>query len=220
MGTTSSAPSADREFDAEALKDWIVERAKPLSVGGGVVVVGVAAFLFWQQSSRIKNERAETALLSAQSAYYSGNTALAKSDLEKVVTRYPGTDGATQATMLLAAISYGEGKFDDGIKALTAAQGGASDHFAPGLEELIAAGHADAKRFADAASHYLKAADRTPFPADKDIYRAEAARAYGLGGKPAEARKIWAELAANRESPVLNEAKVRLGELDAKVASK
>ena len=220
MGTTSSAPATDREFDAEALKDWIVERAKPLSIAGGAVVVVVAAVLFWQQSSRIKNERAESALLSAQSSYYSGNTALAKSDLEKVVTRYPGTDGATQATMLLAAISYGEGKYDDGIKALTAAQGAASAHLAPGLEELIAAGHADAKRFDEAASHYLKAADRSPFPADKDIFRAEAARSYGLGGKAAEARKIWAELAANRESPVLNEAKVRLGELDVKAASK
>lgn len=220
MGTTSSAPTPEREFDAEAVKDWIVDRAKPLSIAGGAVVVAVAVFLFWQQSTRIKNERADTALLSAQSAFYSGNTALAKSDLDKVVSRYPGTDGATQATMLLASISYGEGKYDDGIKALTSALGGASAHFAPGLEELIAAGYADAKRFADAASHYLKAAERTPFPADKDIYRAEAARSYGLGGKSAEARKIWVELAANRESPVLNEAKVRLGELDSKVASK
>ena len=220
MGTTSSAPVPEREFDAEAVKDWIVDRAKPLSIAVGAVVVAVAVFLFWQQANRIKNERADAALVSAQSAFYSGNTALAKSDLGKLVTRYPGTDGATQATMLLASISYGEGKYDDGIKALTGAQSGAPAHFAPGLEELIAAGHADAKRYADAASHYLKAAERTPFPADKDIYRAEAARSYGLGGKPAEARKIWAELAANRESPVLNEAKVRLGELDAKAATK
>ena len=220
MGTTSSAPPADREFDAEALKDWIVERSKPLSIGAGAVVVIVAAVLFWQQSSRIKNERADTALLSAQSAFYSGNTALAKSDLDKVVSRYPGTSGATQATMLLAAISYGEGKYADGIKALTAAQNGVSGQFAPSLEELIASGHADAGRYDDAASHYLKAAEKTPYPADRDIFRAEAARSYDMGGKPAEARKIWAELASNRESPVLNEAKVRLGELDAKVAAK
>ena len=220
MGTSASAPSPENQFDAEAMKDWIVQRAKPLSAAGGVAVVAVAAFLFWQQSNRIKNERAETALLGAQTAFYQGNTALAKSDLEKVVTRYPGTDGATQATMLLATISYGDGKYDDGIKSLAAALGSASSHFAPGLEELIAAGHADAKRYGDATTHYLKAADRTPFPADKDIYKAEAARSYSMGGKSAEARKIWAELAANMESPVLNEAKVRLGELDAKVASK
>ena len=220
MGTTSSAPATDREFDAEALKDWIVQRAKPLSIGGGGVVVGVAAFLFWQQSARIKDERADAALLGAQGAFYQGNTPLAKSDLEKVVTRYPGTPGATQATMLLAAISYGEGKYDDGIKALTTALASAESHFAPGILEMIGAGHADAKRYDDAAAHYLKAADRTPFPADKDVYKAEAARSYGMGGKTAEARKLWSELAANRESPVLNEAKVRLGELDAKAASK
>lgn len=220
MGTTSSAPATDNEFDAEALKDWIVQRSKPLSIAGGVIVVAVAGYLFWEQSARIKNERAETALMGAQGAYYQGNTALAKSDLEKVVSRYPGTAGATQATMLLAAISYGEGKYDDGIKALTAALGSAEAHFSPGIEEMIGSGLIDAKKFDEAATHYLKAADRTPFAADKDIYKSEAARAYGAGGKTVDARKIWTELAANRESPVLNEAKVRIGELDAKAASK
>ena len=220
MGTSTPVTATEREFDADALKDWIVQRSKPLSIGGGAVVVVVAAVLFWQQSNRIKNERADAALNTGQSAFYSGNTALAKSDLEKVGTRYPGTAGGTQATMLLAQIAYGEGRYDDGIKLLTAAQGGAPSQFSAVMEELIAAGHADAARFVDAASHYLKAAALAPFAADKEIYRAEAARMYGAGGKTAEARKLWAELAANRESPVLNEAKVRLGEIDAKVASK
>ena len=220
MAMSPPVPATDREWDADAIKEWVVARGKPLSIGGGAVVVAVAAFLFWQQSNRIKNERADTALNAAQGAFYSGNTALAKSDLEKVVTRYPGTAGGTQATMLLAQIMYGEGKYDDGIKLLTGAQGGAPDQFSASLEELIGAGHADAKRHNEAASHYLAAADKAPFPADKALFRAEAARMYGLAGKTDEARKLWETLAADRESPVLNEAKVRLGELTAKAASK
>jgi predicted negative regulator of RcsB-dependent stress response len=220
MGTTSTGPAPDRDFDADALKDWVVQRSKPLSIGAAAVIVGAAAFLFWQQSNRIKNERADAALGTAQSAYYSGNTTLAKSDLDKVATRYPGTASGTQATLLLAAIAYGEAKYDDGIKLLTAAQATAPALFAAEIEEMIGAGYADSKRYDEAAAHYLKSADRSQFPADKDVMRAEAARAYGMGGKSAEARKIWAQLAADRESPVMNEAKVRLGELDAKVASK
>jgi len=220
MATSSPATAPDKEWDAEAIKDWVVAHGKPLSIGGGALVVAVAAFLFWQQANRIKNERAETAFGGAQGAFYSGNTALAKSDLEKVVTRYPGTAGGTQATMLLAQILYGEAKYDDGIKLLTGIQSGAPAQFAASVEELIAAGHGDAKRPADAAAHYLKAAEKAPFPADKAIYKAEAARMYGLAGKNDEARKLWEALAADRDSPVLNEAKVRLGELSAKAASK
>ena len=84
----------------------------------------------------------------------------------------------------------------------------------------LAATYTNAKKYDEAAKHYLKAGDLSRFPADKDLYKAEAARVLGIAGKSADARKIWAELAANRESPVINEARVRVGELDAKAASK
>ncbi|GDX87243.1 hypothetical protein LBMAG44_11560 [Gemmatimonadota bacterium] len=220
MGTSIPETAGKKVLDADTIRDWVVQRAKALSVAGGVVVVGIAVYLFWQQSNQIKNERANAALATGQNAFYSGNPVLAKSDLDKVVTRYPGTVGGTQAAILLAQIAYGESKYDDGVKLLTAAQSGAPAQFAPALEELIAAGHSDAKRYDEAASHYLKAANLAPFPSDKDIYRAEAARSYGMAGNDAEARKLWQALATNRESPVLNEARVRLGELDVKAAAK
>lgn len=220
MGTTSPATSQDRELDADAIKDWLAAHRQQLTIGGAAAVVVVAGVLFWQQSSRLKNERADNAFGQAQSAFYSGNTGQAKAELEKVVTRYPGTAGGSEAVILLAQIAYGEGKYDDGIKQLTEAAGSVPSQFGGAVEEMIAAGHADAKRYDQAAEHFLKAADRSEFQADKMIYQADAARMYGLAGKTAEARKLWAALAADRESPVLNEAKVRLGEIDAKAASK
>ena len=220
MGTSSPVSAPEREFDADVIKDWVVARAKPLSIGAGAVVVAVAGVLFWQQSTRLKEDRAETAYGQAATAFYAGNTPLAKTDLEKVVTRYSGTTGAAQAAVLLAQISYGEGKYDAGVKQLTDVQGSVPGVMAAQVEEMIAAGLADAKKYDDAAKHYLKAADLSRFPADKDLYKAEAARVLGFGGKAADARKIWAELASNRESPVINEARVRVGESDAKAASK
>lgn len=217
---TTAARSQKREWDLDATKDWVVSHAKPLSLIGGVIVVVIAVVLFWRESDRLKNERADAALATAQSAFYSGNPTLAKSDLQKLVSRYPGTSGAAQATMLLAQVLYGESRHDDGIKELTAAAGSTPTQFAAAIEELIASGYADTKRYDDAATHFLKAADKTTYTVEKDVYRADAARMYQLAGKTAEARKLWGPLAANRESPVLNEAKVRLGEIDSKVAAK
>ena len=60
MGTSSPVSAPEREFDADAIKDWVVARAKPLSIGAGAVVVVIAGVMFWQQSARLKEDRAET----------------------------------------------------------------------------------------------------------------------------------------------------------------
>jgi hypothetical protein len=123
--------------------------------------------------------------------------------------------------MLLAQANYNEGKWPEGIKVLEAAQkSGAVGPFAASLEALIAIGFADQKKFVEAARHSQLAADKARFPADKDVFRADVARMLALAGKKEEARKIWAELAAKPDSPVWGEARVRLGELEATVATK
>jgi predicted negative regulator of RcsB-dependent stress response len=123
--------------------------------------------------------------------------------------------------MLLAQILYGEGKYDDGIRRLQGVQGwGAAGRFAAAIEELLAAGYLDSKRYDEAATHFLEAAEQAAFRADRAAYRADAARAYQLAGRTAEARKIWVEQAADPESPAMSEARVRLGEIDARPAGK
>jgi predicted negative regulator of RcsB-dependent stress response len=212
MGTSAS----DNEFDLDSVKDWATRNSRSLMIGGGVVVVLGAGYLFASKQAELKNARAEAAYATAQGTFYSGNATQAKTDLEKAVDRYKGTNGGTQGAMLLAQILYGEGKFDDGIKVLTGIQGSAPSQFASAIEELIGSGYADSKRPAEAADHYLKAAERSPFPAEKDSYTADAARVLMMAGKAAEAKTLWQKLAANTESNMATEAKVRLGELEAK----
>lgn len=219
MGTSMSASHSNDEWDAERIKDWIVSNSRALTIGISAAVVLVAVYAFWQQSVRLKSERADAALATAQGAFYSGNTTLAKSDLERITTRYPGTSGATQAGMLLAQILYGEAKYDDAIGNLTSLLTSAPDQFKPSIEELIASGYADSNRPDDAATHLLSAAALAPFAADAQMYRADAARMLRVAGKVDEARAIWVELSQIPDSPVLTEAKVRLGEIDAKPAT-
>jgi hypothetical protein len=89
------------------------------------------------------------------------------------------------------------------------------------VEGLIAAGLSQQgpTKEADAASHYQKAANLS-VATDKDGYLAEAARSFTAAGKKPEARAIWADLANRTDSPRAIEAKIRLGELDAKVQAK
>jgi tetratricopeptide (TPR) repeat protein len=219
MGTSTPASRPDSEWDAEALKDWVVSRSKPLMIGGAVVLVAIAAVAFSRSSAQRKNARAESALMTGQSAFYSGNTAQAKTDLGSVISRYPGTASSTQAAMLLAQIHYNEGKHDEGLKILSDAAKVAPGPFRAAVAELMAAGYADTKRYAEAAEHFSKAAELAEFPTDKEIHLADAARVLLASGKVAESKKIWEKLAANPESVVRNEAKVRLGEIEARPVS-
>jgi predicted negative regulator of RcsB-dependent stress response len=217
MGT-SATPSTEN-LDLDTIRDWMVAHSRPLLIGGAVVVVGVAGVMFARQSAALRNQRAETAYITAQGTYYSGNPTQAKTELEALVGRYPGTNGGTQGAMLLAQILYSEGKYDEGIKRLTDAQKDAPKQFGAAIEELIAAGYADSNRPEQAAEHYLQAAAKSPYPAEQDSFRADAARILGMAGKTDRAKALWLELAAKPASPSSTEAKLRLGEMEAKAAA-
>jgi predicted negative regulator of RcsB-dependent stress response len=186
-----------------------------------VLAAAGGSLYLWRQSSLKKEDNAERAFQTAATSFYSGNYALARTDLPKVVDRYLGTTAGLEAAMLLAQANYSEGKWAEGIKVLEAAQkSGSAGPFAASLEALIAIGYADQQKFDDAAKHSQLASDKAQFPADKDTYRADVARMLALAGKKEEARKIWTELVAKPDSPVWGEARVRLGELEASVATK
>lgn len=220
MASTAPGTGKLSEIDGDSIMDWFASRGKMIAIVAISAVGLLAVVYFVRENSLRKNENAERALVTAQSAFYSGNAALAKSDLEKLVTRWPKTPAGAQAAMLLAQILYGEGKYDDGISRLNAVVGSAPADFVASVEDLIAAGYADSKRYAEAIDHLTKAADKARFAADKAIYQADAARLMVLAGRTADARKAWEALATDPESPVGAEAKVRIGELDAKAASK
>ena len=55
MGTSSPVSAPEREFDADAIKDWVVARAKPLSIGAGAVVVVIAGVMLDRKSTRLNS---------------------------------------------------------------------------------------------------------------------------------------------------------------------
>ena len=209
------------DIDADSLLDTLTAKRREIGIAAIVIAAAAGGVYLWRQSTQKKEDNAEKAFQLAATSFYAGNFSLARTDLQKLVDRYIGTTAGLEGAMLLAQANYSEGKWADGIKALEAAQkSSAAGPFAASLEALIAIGYADQQKYDEAAKHSQAAADKARFPADKDMYRADVARTLVLAGKKEEARKIWSELAARPDSPVYGEARVRLGELEATVATK
>lgn len=211
--STPPAPTTSRDESFSPL-EWMQLHSRELTFAFVALVVIGGGVLFWKRSVAIKNERAEKAYFQSLRSVQAGNPQLALSDLQKVVTRYNGTAAAAQAAMSIAQIQYEAGKPAEGIKVLQqVGSSGSAKPFAASIEGLIADGLSNEGKFAEAAARYQAAAEKAEYKADKDLMRANAARALQAAGKGSDALKIWRELAADPESGQLAEANVRIGEL-------
>lgn len=203
-----------------SILDFLRRASKPATAVVAVAAVATAGYYFWRSNQRQEALRAERAYFQAQTSLATGNRALAESDLQKLIQRSPSTPAAAQASAVLATLRYEDGKYAEGVALAQKSLDKAPGYMKPGLRALLAAGYEDQKKFAEAAAEYRKAADETPFDLEKQKYMSDAARALMAGGNTAEAKKLWSELAGNELSPLAGEARVRLGEIEAKAAGR
>jgi predicted negative regulator of RcsB-dependent stress response len=204
------------EDTSDTLVEWARQNANKLSIGGIVVAVVVAVGLLWKASSDKKETNASAALARVETVVQSGNVALAQSDLQDFLRRYDGTTAAIQARLLLAKVLFTQGKAEEGLKELEAVS--SPGPFGSSFHALRAAGLEQANRAADAAAAYESAAVAASSEPAKAAFLSDAARAYVAAGRPDDARRIWTAMAADDANPMSGEAKVRLGELNAKAA--
>jgi pentatricopeptide repeat protein len=202
------------EESGESFVDWARTNANKLMIGGIAVVVALAVGVLWRASAEKKAVNASAALARVETVVQSGNTALAQSDLQDFLRRYDGTTAAVQARMLLAKVHFGQGKVAEGLAALDAVS--SPGPFAAAFHAMRAGGLEQAERHADAAAAYEAAAGAATSDPARAAYRSDAARAYANAGRVEDARRIWSEMAADDANPMSGEAKVRLGELNAK----
>ncbi|HKS07166.1 MAG TPA: tetratricopeptide repeat protein [Gemmatimonadaceae bacterium] len=209
----SNTPGAKAEFDFSA---FYARYRKPILAGAAAAVVLGAGAWFWRASNNLKEKNGELAYVSAERSFYSGNLQLAEIDLARVVTRYGTTKAGVRASMLLARAMYQQGKADSGVKRLREAVGhGAAGPFRAAIYAMIAAGLEDGAKYDSAAASFGQAAAAAATPIDREIYKADQARSLASAGKPAEALRIWQEIAAREGSPLIAEARLRIGELTA-----
>ena len=215
--TTPNIPARKRSgADEETMTEWFMLHQRDVAWAVVALAIIVGGFWYYERSQSIKAQRAEAAYFQARQSAAAGNLPLAVSDLQKVVSRYEGTSAGTQAALTLAQTLYDQKKFKEGLDVLKAAEAKTPDDFKPSIHILEAAGYEELKNLVAAAEQYKLAAQVTRFPVDKAEYQAAAARDYMAAGKTEEAKAIWRELVKDETAPTAAEARVRLGELEAK----
>jgi len=208
-------PRSESAFDS--LSEWFELYNKQITWGVVGVVAIIAGVWFYSRSQTLKEQKAERALMTARQSI-PGNMPLAESDLRKLIQRYPGTSASFQAELTLARALYDEGKYRDGIESLKKAMPNLSKSkdFESAGHLLIAAGYEQRRQFLDAASEFGLAAKTDRFDQDRQRHESSQARAYLEAGRTEAAKEIWTRLAADSKGTVAGEARVRLGELEAK----
>ena len=182
-------------------------------VGLGILAAGAGTW-FYLRSKALKEQHAETAFRSAMQSVLAGNVPLAQSDLRKMSVRYSGTAAGAEGAMELAKLNYSQGSYQQGIDALKPALDG-PDFMRYDVHLLMAAGYEGLNKSAPAAQEYEAAAKGAKFATDRDRAEANAAQNYAAAGNKNAAIKIWTELLNDPKSDMADEAKVRLGELEA-----
>ena len=220
--TRTNAGEPDLAERAQTLLDWTRLNATALTAGAIVVVIAAAGYWFVTRSREIRLANADKALSTAKQSLVAGNMALAQSDLQKVYTQYGNTLPGVEAAISLAEIDYDTGKIQDGITLLQKIAGsGAASEVETSVRSLEGDGYMQMNKPADAAKAYESAAATTSFENEKASVTAKAARAYQVAGDTAKARELWTALANDPKAESLApEARVRLGELTAQVATK
>ncbi len=213
QASRSTASSGLSDDPIENLTTWLQLNQKPILAVVGVIALGAAAIFGYRAMDASKRTAANNDLYKATAPMMEGKLPEAQAALEKVAQRYSGTASGSQAALLLAQVFYDQQKFAEGIAALEKAKGSAGSEFGTSVEALIAAGYESQGKFEQAAEHFAKAASAARFPLDKAANQASQARSLTMAGKPADARKIWEELAKQEDLPFAQEAQVRMGEL-------
>jgi len=217
--TTPNFRSDSSEF---SFTDWLEANRRAVSIAGALVAAAVVGGWFYMRSAEIKRMNAERSLAQAKQSIAAGNKALAATDLQRVATRYKGTPGGATAALLLAQVHYDDGKFAEGIAAMapyrSSSAAGAS---LPEIWALTGDGQLMLGQGDSAVASFQRAAGATDMPGARAAFRARAARALMIAGKPQEARAIWEQLAADPEATIVKaEAEIRIGELAARQAAK
>ncbi|HEY9450342.1 MAG TPA: tetratricopeptide repeat protein [Gemmatimonadaceae bacterium] len=218
MPHTGAAARPDFEERAQSYMEWAELHSRLLTIVAVAVIVVAGGLWFYQKSHEARARNAATALNQAELAVGSGNLALAQSNLEKIVDRYSATRSGKQARLLLAGVRYDRGQYSEGVQTLQPLTTESDEYVRAAAFNLTGAGYEQQGKFAEAADAYGEAAEAAPSAVERDTYRANKARALTSGGKLDEAKKIWSDLAADPASAAGAEARVRLGELEAKAA--
>jgi TolA-binding protein len=211
VGAAPRVGQLRRGSAGESASEWLEHNGR--TVGAALVVAAVAAagVVAWRSSEQASAERADRALYQAEARYVQGDPG-ADQALQQVVSRFGGTPAGAHARVLLAQADYDQGRYADGLRAL--GSGSPPSDWRGATDRMRAVGEFGSGRPREAAAIYERLA-RDAGPETRSSLLADAARAYEAAGDREAARRTWRAVIDAGQSGAADEARVRLGELEA-----
>ncbi|HEY9014030.1 MAG TPA: tetratricopeptide repeat protein [Gemmatimonadales bacterium] len=181
-----------------------------------IAVLAVAGWFIFASGKR-KEQFAARSLNQARTAAETGNLPQASSELQRLITTYKGTDAAYEAVITLNQVRMVNNQSElaaVGLRDFIASK--PPEKYLTPAYGLMGVALENAKRYAEAADAYNKAAGATTVDFLKATYLVDAGRAYRLAGRAEEAVKAYRTVVQKySETPSFTEAQVRLAELTA-----
>ena len=189
---TEGIGSRLEEFDTAA---FAARNARSLAIGGGAVLLLVAAGWLWNTSARRKEAFAAQALGQAKVAAESGNLPLAASDLARLAERFGGTRAADEAAILLSQVRLLQGQRDIAINDLQRfVRSRRPDHVLASAYVLLGNALEDGARLREAGESYRQAAAHAELDFLKAGYLLDAGRVLAAAGDSTGARAAYGEV--------------------------
>lgn len=210
----AAAPMAPRVRDLERgnpVLVWLEENARVVvGVSVAALVAGAGAY-FWRESERGAAARADQALYQAEAQLAQGDPGAPRA-LQQISTRYGNAPAAVQARALLAEAAYDRQQYAEGVR--LADPGAAPAPMRDGVAALRAIGEQGLGRGREAAAE-LEGLAKGAGPEHRSELVGDAARMYQDAGDLAGARRAWRAVLDGGVRGAADEARIRLGELDA-----
>lgn len=199
----------------DRIVDWIKKRQRTFIGVAAIVVLSIAGFVYMKAARERREHFASSLVANARAVAYSGNLALAITDLSEVTVSHRGTVAAEEAEILLAQLRLSEGQAEGAVRSLQEyVERGPSEQFRAPAYGLLGVALEQTVNLADAAVAYHQAADAAWYDFLKAQYLLDAGRVRTEIGDTAVAVSIYQRILDELpETDMVMEARLRLGEL-------
>lgn len=199
--------NADDKFVSGVLEGsvWARDHGRTIVIATVVALVLVVFGLWYRSNQAAVRDRAAAELSQVRATVQSGNTALAKQDLEAYVKRFGGTPSGEEARLMLAQAHLQSNEAPKAIEILEDMAGDVDSPLGYNAAMLLAAAHETAKKPEDAERVYLRMADGARFGFQKREALDKAARLRMEKGNAAGALELYERLLATYEDEEKNE---------------
>jgi TolA-binding protein len=203
---------ADR---GEAFLQWMKQHQRALIIAGAVVVVIAGGIWFTIAAKERKNSLAMQALDEARTAAQAGNLPLAASDFSRLVSRYPGTNAAGEASLLLGQIHLLQNQPKDAATELRKyIASGPPTQYVSEAHELLGSALEETGDLKGAAQEYEQAAKTSYYKLVQADLWIRAGRAYQMAKDTAAAITAYQKVVKDYSNTgSMAEAQLRLAEL-------